>query len=356
MTKLLKQFAKVAVATLVVAGSANLALAADKEITFSGSGGVVGKVSKEVWWGPYTEATGTKINHVAAEAKRMPQLEAMVKSGNVLWDAMEVSASDYPLGVKKGLFEAIDYSLVDPDNQLPADTREEFGVAYAAYSQVLIVRTDKLPDGKKMESWADFWDVENFPGPRALRGRAEDNLEFALLADGVPAEDIYKVLSTEEGLDRAFAKLDEIKPHITTWWTSGAQSVQLLSDGEVYFCPSYNGRITTLVSSGIPAEIVWNGGAMHKSYIAIPKGTEHLKEATEYVKFRTTSADRMREYVTHLPYPGWAPGLFDGMDPKMAANMPTFPANQKVQFSASAEFWAENLDAIQERWTEWLLQ
>lgn len=356
MTSILKQFTNVAVAALVVAGSASLAFAADKEITFSGSGGVVGKVSKEVWFGPFEKDTGIKINHVAAEAKRMPQLEAMVKSGNVLWDAMEISASDYPLGVKKDLFEAIDYSVVDPENKLPTDTREKFGVAYAAYSQVLIVRTDKLPEGKKMESWADFWDVKTFPGPRALRGRAEDNLEFALLADGVPAADLYKVLSTEEGLDRAFAKLDEIKPHITTWWTSGAQSVQLLSDGEVYFCPSYNGRITTLVSSGIPAEIVWNGGAMHKSYVAIPKGTKHLKEAEEYVKYRTTNAAHMREYITHLPYPGWAPGLFDGMDPKLAASMPTYPKNEAVQFAASAEFWAENLDAIQERWTEWLLQ
>jgi len=356
MTSILKHFANAAVAALVVAGGASLAFADDKEITFSGSGGVVGKVSKEVWWGPFTEATGVKLNHVAAEAKRMPQLEAMVRSGNVLWDVMEVSASDYPLGVKKDLFEAIDYSKVDPENKLPADTREKFGVAYAAYSQVLIVRTDKLPEGKKMKGWADFWDVKNFPGPRALRGRAEDNLEFALLADGVPSADIYKVLSTEEGLNRAFAKLDEIKPHITTWWTSGAQSVQLLSDGEVYFCPSYNGRITTLVSSGIPAEIVWNGGAMHKSYIAIPKGTTRLEQASKYVKYRTTSADRMREYVTHLPYPGWAPGLFDGMDPKLASGMPTYPSNQAVQFSASADFWAENIDAIQERWTEWLLK
>lgn len=66
-------------------------------------------------------------------------------------------------------------------------------------------------------SWADFWDVDKYPGKRGLRKRAVYNLEFALLADGVKVEDVYRVLSTPTGVERAFAKLSELKPHIQ-WW------------------------------------------------------------------------------------------------------------------------------------------
>jgi putative spermidine/putrescine transport system substrate-binding protein len=344
-----------AATVMVTTGVGNTVFAADTEITFSGSGGVVSKITKQVYNEPFTKETGIKIKRVGTESKRMVQLEAMVRSGKIIWDAMEVSASDYPIGVKKGLFEPIDYSLVDPDNKLPAAARKKYGVGYAAWSQILAVRTDKLPAGKKMKTWADFWNVKEFPGPRALRVRPQDNLEFALLADGVAKKDLYKVLSTKKGQDRAFAKLDEIKPHIVTWWKSGAQSVQLLSDGEVHYGTSYNGRITKIAKSGVPTAIVWEGGAMHLSFVGIPKGSTHMKEAHAFARYRTLDAERMREYITHLPYPGFAPGLYDGLDPKVAMTLPTSTANIKAQFSADEVFWANNLDAIQERWTEWLL-
>lgn len=347
--------AGIAAAVLVTVGTGNATYAADKEITFSGSGGVVSKFTKQVYNVPFTKETGIKIKRVGTEAKRMVQLEAMIRSGKIIWDAMEVSASDYPIGVRKGLFEPINYDLVDPEKKLPEAARKKYGVGYAAWSQILAVRTDKMPAGKKMKNWADFWNVKEFPGPRSLRSRPQDNLEFALLADGVAKKDLYKVLGTKEGIDRAFAKLDEIKPHIVTWWKSGAQSVQLLSDGEIHYGTSYNGRITKIAKSGVPTEIVWEGGALHLSFVAIPKGSKHPKEAHMFARYRTLDPKRMQQYITHLPYPGFAPGLYDGLDPKVADTLPTSPENFAAQFSGDEEFWAVNLDAIQERWTEWLL-
>ena len=188
-----------AAAVMVVVGAVDTTPVAAADITFSGSGGMVAKYTKEVYNVPFTKETGITIKRVGAEAKRMVQLEAMVKSGKVTWDAMEVSASDYPIGVRKNLFEEIDYSKVDPENKLPAAARQKYGVAYAAWSQILAVRTDKLPAGKQMKSWADFWNVKEFPGPRSLRGRPQDNLEFALLADGAKKEDLYKFSAPKKG-------------------------------------------------------------------------------------------------------------------------------------------------------------
>ena len=246
--------------------------AAERSMVLSGSGGYVAEMSKTIWETPFTAATGIKIKHVSSENQRMAQLEAMVRSGKSLWDVTEVSATNYPMGVQKNLFEPIDYSQADPDNLLPDIAKLKYGVGVAAYSVVLVVRKDKLPKGKMMKSWADFWNFKEFPGPRSLNGRPQDNFEFALLADGVDPKDLYKVLSTPEGIQRAFDKLEELKPHVSSWWMSGAQSVQLLSDGEVFYCTTYNGRVSKLVESGVPAEIVWNGGSLHMSYLGIPKG------------------------------------------------------------------------------------
>lgn len=340
----------------VLSLAAPAALAEDKTLAVSGSGGIVGDMNTRFFGAPFTEATGVKIERLTSEGSRMAELEAMVGSGRVLWDVMEISASNYPLGVSKGLFEKIDYSKVDPEDKLPETARAEYGVGAASFSHVLAARTDEMPEGQMMSSWADFWDVETFPGPRSLRNRAEDNLEFALLADGVPKDELYNVLLTEEGLDQAFAKMDEIKPHITAWWSSGAQSVQLLSDGEVFFGTSYNGRIPPLANSGMAVKIVWNGGAIHTSYMGIPKGSENIDLAHQFIAYRTMNADQMRQYMVELPYPGFAPGLYDGVSEEVVAIQPTAPANLDVQFAADSKFWGENLEAIQERWNEWLLE
>jgi putative spermidine/putrescine transport system substrate-binding protein len=337
-------------------GMTGRARAAGGEIVVSGSGGVVAEANAKYFMPAFEKETGWTVRQVSAEASRMAEIEAMVRSGNALWDVSEISATDYPISIEKNLLEPIDYKLVDPDNKLPTVARQKFGVGAASYSTVLVQRMDKLPEGKKMTSWADFWDVDTFPGPRSLRRRPEYNLEFALIADGVSKDDVYNVLADDDGVERAFSKLDEIKGHIPSWWNSGAQSIQLLSDGEAFFSTTYNGRITTLQKSGIPAEIVWNGGALHTSYVGIIKGSKHLEKAHEYVRIRTARADLERQYLTAVPYPNFAPGLFDEMPKDMAEQMPTYPQNAAMQFSANEEFWAKRIDHVQERWDEWLLE
>lgn len=335
---------------------ASPALAQNKVLTIAGSGGVVKEISERVFLPAFEEATGWSTKFVAAESNILLEVRTMAASGQMLYDAMEVSASAYPQAVREGLLEPIDYELLDPDNQLPDKAKKEFGVVAASYSTVPVQRLDKNPAGKKMESWKDFWDVETFPGPRSLRQQPEYNLEFALLADGVPLDDLYDVLGTEEGVDRAFDKLSELKPYIPVWWTSGAQSVQLLSDGEVFYSTTYNGRVGKLQESGIDVEIMWNGGALHTSHVGIPKGSPNYKTAHEWVRIRTMRPDLEAEYVKHLPYPNFAPGLFDTMSEEQAKTMPTYPANADVQFVANEEFWADNIERIRERFDEWLLE
>ncbi|RUX19288.1 ABC transporter substrate-binding protein [Mesorhizobium sp. M2A.F.Ca.ET.042.01.1.1] len=339
---------------MVVLALVTAASADEKEVTYANSGGVVKDANEKFFIAPFEKETGIKVKYVTTD-DRLSSLEAMQKIGKVLWDLDDLSGPDFPLAVKRGLLEKLDYNVIDPDNKLPADAKQEYGVIYATYSDVLLQRLDKNPSGKKMTSWADFWDMNDFPGPRSLHKSAQGNLEFALLADGVEPSKLYEVLGTKEGLDRAFGKLDQIKPYIHVWWESAAQSVQLLADGEVFYSTSYNGRVQKLNQSGVPVEIVWNGGALHFSMLSIPKGAPNISDALAYIKFRTQRVDLNKDYLKILPYPGYTPGLFDGMAPELVKTMPTYPEHEALQFKSNDEWWSLHQE-LEERFARWLLQ
>lgn len=327
-----------------------------KSLSVVWSGGAAGEAERKAFIPTFEKETGWKVDMKASELALLAQLESMVKVGETHWDVAELAGGKLAIADEKGLLEPIDYSHIDPKGQLPDIARSKYGVVWGTYSTVLVQNTSKNPQGKKMQSWKDFWDVKTFPGPRSLRAWPQENLEFALLADGVPKENVYKLLSTNEGVERALKKLDELKPHIPVWWENGAQSVQLLSDGEVFYSTTFNGRVGKLIGDGLPVEIVWNGGALHLAYMGIPKGSKNVAAAHDYIKLRAMRPDLGREYLKLIPYPSFAPGLLDGLPQTTVDSLPASPKNAELQFVSNAEFWKNNIDRIQERWNEWMLQ
>lgn len=334
-------------ASLALAGvSAGRAAAEDVTIVVNGSGGSLAEAIKKLFEDPFTEATGIKVRATAPVS--LPKLKAMVESGNVEWDLTELNGDDVARASEAGWLEPLDYSIIDPDNQLPEMAKSRDAMVRASYSTVLGYRTDRF-DGKTPKTWADFWDVKTFPGPRSLENSPKANLEFALLAAGVPKDQIYPI-----DVDKAFAKLDEIKEHIPVWWDNGAQHVQLLVDGEVNMTSCWNGRITPLKKEGKPVDISWEGGALMLSYLGIPKGAKHPKEAMQFMKFRM-DPKASAEFVKLVPYPGFVPGMMELLEPEFVATLPTAPENAAVQFPFGAAWWAQNLEEVQKRWNEWML-
>ena len=333
---------------------AAVAAAQGVTIVVNGSGGSLAQVIEKVYEKPFFEETGIRVKATAA-TDHLGKLKAMMQTRNIEWDATELNAEGYPIAVENGWLEPLDWKFLDPNNELPAEAKPKYGVVAATYSTILAVRTDKLPPGKEMKSWKDFWDVKTFPGPRSLRNDPTRNLEFALLADGVPKENLYKVLSTDEGLNRAFRKLDEIKPHIVTWWEAGAQPVQFLADGEVHYASAWNGRITVLAKK-TPVKIVWNGGSLNLSYVVIPKGAKHVKEAHIYIKRTFLDPKRNAEFTAAILYPGFHPGIYKYLPEEVGRELPTYPANVAVQFAFDDEWWSKRQDKIKERWNAWLLK
>jgi putative spermidine/putrescine transport system substrate-binding protein len=335
-------------AAAFAAGLAGLSAQAQTTIVVNGSGGGLAQVITKIYEEPFTKETGIKVRATAPVS--LPKLKAMVESGNVEWDLTELGGDDLLQARANGWLMPVDWKAVDPENKLPAIARLPDAMVTATFSTVIAYRTDKFPAGKAPKNWADFWNVKEFPGPRSLQNSPVGNLEFALLADGVPKDKLYPL-----DVERAFKKLDQIKPHVPTWWTTGAQHVQLLLDGEVVMTSVWNGRISPLRKEGKPVALAWGGGQLQLSYWGLPKGAKHPAEVFKYMSIRLDPA-KGAEFVNQVPYPGFIPGLMERLDPQVAQDLPTYPANVEAQFQFDPGWWAERRAALTERWNAWLLQ
>lgn len=212
--------------------------ASARDLTVVSWGGAYQDVQKKVYFEPF-KATGTAMNDESWDGG-VGVLRAKVQGGASTWDVVQVESDELALGCDEGLFEKINYSKIGGEEAYLPATVNACGVGAIVYDFVLGYDKDKLKDAPK--SWADFFDTKKFPGKRGLRQGAKTTLEIALMADGVAPADVYKVLGTDAGIDRAFKKLDTIKNDIV-WWKAGAQPPQLLASGEVAMTSVYNGRI-----------------------------------------------------------------------------------------------------------------
>jgi putative spermidine/putrescine transport system substrate-binding protein len=244
----------------------NRARAQDRTLFVNTWGGSWTTAEESAYFKPFTAETGIKVRTVAPVS--FAKLKAQVLSRTYEWDVSSANIVEFSQAVREGLVEPIDKSIVDPA-RFPPGNITDFGAAGMTLATCLVYRTDKFPNGGP-QSWADFWDVKTFPGARCLFNRSFTSLAFALLADGVPADKLYPM-----DIERAFKKLDQIKPHIKVWWTQGNQSQQLIADGEVDMIGMWNARAQELIDRGAPLKIVWNGAENYGASQAAGRFRQH---------------------------------------------------------------------------------
>jgi putative spermidine/putrescine transport system substrate-binding protein len=293
---------------------------------------------------PFTKETGITVSPVTPVS--YAKLKAQVQFGNYEWDITEPTDADWLRADQEGLAEKIDWTIVKQSN-LFENAVYANGIKFCSLSTNICYRTDKLPNGGP-RNWADFWDVKKFPGKRALYKNAVRVCIFALLADGVSKDQLFPL-----DLDRAFKKLDQIKPHITVWWTQGSQSQQLLRDGEVDMISIWNARASELKDQGVPIEIVWQDAPVYFTMWGVVKGAPHAREAWEFIQF-AVQPERQAEFSRRLYYGPSNPATYEYLSPEVSRQLPTSPENVKATFTTNLEWEAANSAAVQERFTQWL--
>ena len=311
------------------------------------SGGAQEAASRKAYYTEFENRTGIKV--VTTSPPDFGKLRAMVQSGNIEWNLTELDIDEAIRAQQMGLIEPLDTKIVDRSRFPEAVRNRSHIFTRSVYSTVMGYRTDSWAAGKGPRNWADFWDVAKFPGPRTMQNKPLDNLEFALLADGVARDKLYPL-----DLDRAFRKLDEIKKHVTVWWKTGAQSAQLLVDKECVLGTAWNGRYYAAVKAGAPIHVEWNQGSIKESAFVIPKGAKDPYWTNRLIA-AMTEAKLQAAYAGESSYPGVNLDAVAMVDPKIAPHLPTHPDNLGNQFWMNPEWWAQNAAAVEERWNRWLI-
>lgn len=361
MKKLLKPSL---IAVAVAAVSITTSVQAEKTITAVSWGGAYTESQTRAYHDPWTAKTGTKIQHEDKSSTALAGVRSQVQANNVTWDIVDMLEGDAMIACDEGIIEEIDYNTIlaaAPDGTLP--TEDFVGGMNGCFIPQIVYATmfafnDELFPGEKPSTIADIFDLEKFPGKRSLQKIPAGNLEWALMADGVAGDKVYEVLSTPEGVERAFKKLDTIKDSVV-WWEAGAQPPQLLADKEVSIASSFNGRIfNAQVVEKQPFTIIWDGQLAEIDGWVIPKGK--LDEGMKaYLKFATDTqrlADQSK-YISYGPARKSSAPLVSthadtGVD--MKPHMPTNPANFSNPVIKDAEWWANNGDDMAERFNAWL--
>jgi putative spermidine/putrescine transport system substrate-binding protein len=174
-------------------------------------------------------------------------------------------------------------------------------------------------------------------------------LEAAVIADGVAMNEVYPI-----DIDRAFNSLSKIKSNVAKFWEAGAQPAQLLNDKEVVMGHAWNGRIYAVQVTGAPVKTVWNEGMLATDVWASPKGS-NAENATKFMAFITlpVSQARMSMLITYGFVNDAAAKL---IPPDRLAQLPTAPQYKDQMFTRNIEWWVANLQAVTDRWNEWILE
>jgi putative spermidine/putrescine transport system substrate-binding protein len=323
--------------------------AAARDLVVVARGKPMQEAVQRVYVQPFVQGTDIPVQLESWDGG-LDALRTQAKAPDNTWDVVEVNADELATGCTEGLFEKLDWSAIGgKDHYLPQGV-SDCGVGATLANLVLAWDRDKFPAAP---AWSDFWDVAKYPGKRGLYKGVRGNLEFALIADGVSPPDVYKVLATSDGVDRAFRKLDQLKPYIV-WWQTGAEAAHILSSGDVLMTTAPSGQIAIANrAEHRNFGIQWNASLYRVDSWAVLKGSQALRQATQFLYLAGTPAIEAR-LLEATGKSGLAKGVNDGLSAELAAVSPTNPPNLNVAVRIDNSFWHDNYAKLQQRFDAWL--
>ncbi|GBQ27398.1 ABC transporter substrate-binding protein [Gluconacetobacter azotocaptans] len=316
------------------------------ELVFTSWGGAYQDAVRDAWLTPFGKETGLAV--LEDTGPSLAKIRAMVETGSVSWDVVGTSGASFMLGVKLGLFERITDDMVDQSHLIPG-ARTPYGVPSEIFATVLGYSTRAFPHDHP-RTFADFWDVKKFPGRRMLPARPTTVLEAALLADGVPAADVYATLSTPAGLQRALDKVRAIRPSVAVWWNSGAQVVQALASGDAAMALGWNGRFQDGQDADLPIAMSWDQSILQVGYFLIVKGAPDRDAAIRFLRY-ISSAEAQARFSRYVAYGPTRTDVLPGIEPARRTRLPSTPERMARGLFVDNDWWARHGQDATEKYT-----
>ncbi len=332
--------------------------AQDRTLTVASFGGAYTRSQIIAYVDPFREETRRWVEVVDYNGG-LDEVRDQVLSLNIKWDVVDMTAADAIRACNEGLLERLDgLPLASSQSGIPA--AEDFlegsllpcAVGQNVWATVIAYHTSAYEGFTAPSKLSDFFDLQRFPGSRGLQKTAQVNLEWALLADGVAAGSIYSLLETDEGLERAFAMLERIRPAIV-WWTTGEEPLTLLHRRRVAMASAWNGRVffRNRVRNGSFGTI-WNGNVWELEYWVIPKGSPNAEAGRAFITF---ASDPMRQAAqsNQIAYSPARRSAAELVAINVRPFLPTFPANASRGIASNSDWWARNGERLEEAFLEW---
>lgn len=319
---------------VVAMSSACATASAGETLVFAGYGGAYQKGMMSALVQPAADKLGVSISQNTTPG--IAAVRMQVQSKRPAWDIVNLGTDECSAGSAQGLFEPLDYTVISAD-KLPSDAVGKDWVASNYYSAVLAYRTDKYGNNPP-KTWKDFWDTSRFPGRRGMSDAPIESLEIALLADGVPADKLYPL-----DVDRAIRSLAKLKPHVAVWWSSGAQSAQLIANGEVDMEMIWSSRVVPVVADKAPVAYSLTNSILGMGCLAIPKGAKNAKLAQKMIGVMLTP-ELQASIPTHLE--GYGPANPEAINvrkfsPQVLKTLNSSPENLAKAVRINASWWGE---------------
>lgn len=332
----------------LVAGSSMIGFPAivtaqPKTLTITCWGGSYEAAIQKAFAEPFTKETGIAVTLV--NNADLPRMKVQVESKNVSWDVFDSIGPQIMSGVEQGLWETIDTSIVDTSDLIQKTGPDHVGT----YSYAGGLGYDPLrhPDGKHPTTYAEFWDVEKFPGRRGLRARISENLEMALLADGVDPNALYPL-----DIERGFKALDRIKPAIRKWIETTPETVTLIGSKELDFTYTYLSRVLASQKNGMSIAMSMKQTLNSLEYLAVPKHGKNTEAAMKYVAF-CLRPDRQAAFAEEVAFAPNSSSALSLLSEQARTQIPDMNDPNSVVINDA--WWGKHYDSLQRRFTEWML-
>lgn len=315
------------------------------QIRFYSTGGTYGEALQEAYFKPFEEMCGVTIIPVSSQ-RTFDQLTEMHAAGHYQYDMGSSLGYEFTLGIERGLYAKLPDGFWDDmrDQMVEAGT-SDYGAWNSTFSTVLAYSTNALPPEFGQNGWTDFWDIETYPGNRALHDDPR-SLVFALIADGVAPEDMYPI-----DYDRAFSKMDEIAPHILFWWRAGDQPVQGIVNGEIVASSAFNGRVSARTIAGDPIATVWKDHLFQVGWNVVLEGAPNQRNAIALLRFMQ-NAEGQAVQARMTQYLGANMAAFDILPAEIADSLASNHLEDRyVPYDDT--WWSENIEEATERWNAW---
>ncbi|WP_108663102.1 ABC transporter substrate-binding protein [Acuticoccus kandeliae] len=322
----------------------------ESELVIQGTGGTYWDKFEAIVAGPFEAECGVDVTFTVTPNRNLNELRALIRRGGSPWDLVTINTPwDLQIGTTEGLFEALPEGFWDPvADSLAPGAFNEYGYWNNAYANVIIYSTSEFSEAPS--GWADFWDTEKFPGPRALQD-SPTNIIAALIADGLSPDEIYPI--DDEKLARAFAKLDELRPEIRAFWTAGDAPVQGVAKGDFVMSSAYNGRAFNGIAAGYDIAIQWNENILSTVWGVIPAKAQHPKAAQALMVF-LNRPEIQKQMAIETGYTSAIAAPETLVEPDVAANLATSTEHVAKAIQLDGAWWTDNIARVQSLWREWV--